>query len=141
MIRRPPRSTLDRSSAASDVYKRQIQSSPLSSPFLFLMPEKIGFVGVGRMGANMARRLKDVGYSVAAVYDVRNDSAETVATEVGAEACRSLARVTQLSEYIITVVTDDAAMRAIFPDKKDNLLKGSAGRVFINCATVSYTHL
>ena len=26
MIRRPPRSTLDRSSAASDVYKRQINS-------------------------------------------------------------------------------------------------------------------
>src|SRR5678815_5238848 len=29
MIRRPPRSTLDRSSAASDVYKRQGQRSPL----------------------------------------------------------------------------------------------------------------
>ena len=28
MIRRPPRSTLDRSSAASDVYKRQIQNPP-----------------------------------------------------------------------------------------------------------------
>src|SRR5678815_4872900 len=27
MIRRPPRSTLDRSSAASDVYKRQVWSS------------------------------------------------------------------------------------------------------------------
>ncbi|HCK80808.1 MAG TPA: 50S ribosomal protein L34 [Candidatus Competibacteraceae bacterium] len=27
MIRRPPRSTLDRSSAASDVYKRQFQPS------------------------------------------------------------------------------------------------------------------
>ena len=27
MIRRPPRSTLDRSSAASDVYKRQFVSS------------------------------------------------------------------------------------------------------------------
>ena len=26
MIRRPPRSTLDRSSAASDVYKRQVQT-------------------------------------------------------------------------------------------------------------------
>ena len=26
MIRRPPRSTLDRSSAASDVYKRQLQT-------------------------------------------------------------------------------------------------------------------
>mgnify|MGYP003381457941 CR=1 FL=1 len=29
MIRRPPRSTLDRSSAASDVYKRQRQDSSL----------------------------------------------------------------------------------------------------------------
>ena len=28
MIRRPPRSTLDRSSAASDVYKRQSQPDP-----------------------------------------------------------------------------------------------------------------
>ena len=33
MIRRPPRSTLDRSSAASDVYKRQIWS-PLASGVL-----------------------------------------------------------------------------------------------------------
>src|SRR5678815_4514509 len=29
MIRRPPRSTLDRSSAASDVYKRQIYTCPM----------------------------------------------------------------------------------------------------------------
>ena len=29
MIRRPPRSTLDRSSAASDVYKRQVLQQPL----------------------------------------------------------------------------------------------------------------
>ena len=31
MIRRPPRSTLDRSSAASDVYKRQPTSSPANT--------------------------------------------------------------------------------------------------------------
>ena len=36
------------------------------------MTEKIGFVGVGRMGANMAKRLKDVGFSVTAVYDARS---------------------------------------------------------------------
>ena len=29
----------------------------------------VGFVGVGRMGANMARRLKDRGFHVTAVYD------------------------------------------------------------------------
>ena len=32
MMRRPPRSTLDRSSAASDVYKRQYNPPPAASP-------------------------------------------------------------------------------------------------------------
>ena len=39
--------------------------------------EKIGIVGVGRMGANMARRLKECGYEVASVYDVDNARAQT----------------------------------------------------------------
>jgi len=101
------------------------------------MPEKIGFVGVGRMGANMARRLKDVGFSVAAVFDARADTAREVATEIGAEACNELARVTQLADVIITVVTDDAAMRKIFTDSKDNLLRNASGKIFINCATIT----
>ena len=101
------------------------------------MPEKIGFVGVGRMGANMARRLKDVGYPVAAVYDVRKPAAQALAKELGAQDCDTLAKVTALSDVVITVVTDDKAMLGIFTNKKDNLLKGAAGRVFINCATIT----
>lgn len=34
------------------------------------MPERIGFVGVGQIGASMARPLKDVGYPVTTVYDI-----------------------------------------------------------------------
>ena len=101
------------------------------------MPEKIGFVGVGRMGANMARRLQEVGYPIAAIYDVRSEAAAELAAEVGAEACTKLARVTELSDVVITVVTDDKAQVAIFTNKKDNLLQGAKGRVFINCATIS----
>ncbi len=103
------------------------------------MPEKIGFVGVGRMGANMARRLKEVGYPVTAVYDARAESALALARELGCEACSKLARVTALSDVVITVVTDDDAMRKIFaPGKKgDSLLHGAKGRVFINCATIT----
>ena len=101
------------------------------------MPEKIGFVGVGRMGANMARRLNDVGYTVAAVYDVRAEVAQELEKEIGADACDSLARVTELSDVVITVVTDDKAMRRIFSDSKDNLLRGAKGKVFINCATIT----
>jgi len=89
------------------------------------------------MGANMARRLKEVGYPVTAVYDMRAASAQAVAQEIGCEACVSLARVTALSDVVITVVTDDAAMLNIYTNKKDNLLRGAAGKVFINCATIS----
>lgn len=99
--------------------------------------ERIGIVGVGRMGANMARRLRDTGYSVTAVYDVRPDAAQNLAAEIGAEACPRLARVTQLADVIITVVSDDAAMRKIFASGGDTLLKGAKGKIFINCATIS----
>ncbi|PYK99923.1 MAG: 2-hydroxy-3-oxopropionate reductase [Verrucomicrobia bacterium] len=101
------------------------------------MAEKIGFVGVGRMGANMARRLKEVGYPVVAVYDVRAEAAKSLAQELGCEVCPTLARVTALSDVIITVVTDDDAMRRIYADKKDNLLKHAEGKFFINCATIT----
>src|SRR5947208_11035521 len=99
--------------------------------------EKIGFVGVGRMGANMARRLREVGYPVVAVYDVYREAAQSLAQESGCEACSTLARVTALSDVVITVVTDDTAMRRIYADKKDNLLRNAAGKVFINCATIT----
>ena len=106
------------------------------------MPEKIGFVGVGRMGANMARRLKEVGYVVTAVYDVRKDAAAELARELGAEACTKLGRVTELADVVITVVTDDKAMLKIFKGASDSLLKRAKGKVFINCATISpATHL
>jgi len=104
------------------------------------MTEKIGFVGVGRMGANMARRLKDVGFPLAAVYDVRAESAKNLGQEIGAEACKSLARVTALCDIIFTVVTDDNAMRKIYGlggRKGDNLLINARGKFFVNCATIS----
>ena len=98
---------------------------------------KVGLVGVGRMGANMARRLKDQGFSVTAVFDTRREVAESLAKELECAALATLADVTAAAEYIITVVTDDQAMRAIFALDGDSLLTGAKGRVFINCATVT----
>jgi 3-hydroxyisobutyrate dehydrogenase len=106
------------------------------------MPEKIGFVGVGRMGANMARRLKDQGFSIAAVYDSRGKVAKEIAAELGAEPCKSVTKVTELSDVIITVVSDDAAMNDIYPKANKGLLKNAQGKLFINCATISpQTHI
>ena len=101
------------------------------------MAERIGFVGVGRMGANIARRLKECGYPVTAVYDVNRSAAQTLANEIGADACTALSEVSKLSDVVITVVTDDKAMRKIYAPKGDSLLANGAGKVFINCATIS----
>jgi len=101
------------------------------------MKETIAFVGVGRMGANMARRLKDQGYQVTAVFNAHAPLAVELGAEIGAEAATSLARVNELASVIITVVTDDEAMRAIFSEQGDSLLLGAQGKLFINCATVS----
>ncbi len=94
------------------------------------------------MGANMARHLKDCGYPITAVYDVNSDAAQSLAKELNCSHSTTLSGVTKASEVIITVVTDDAAMKQIFKGKKDNLLMGAGRRVFINCATVSpKTHI
>ena len=101
------------------------------------MSEKVGFVGVGRMGANMARRLKDVGYTVSAVYDVDRARARELAEEIGTMAVEKLAAVTAASDVIVTVVTDDDAMRGIYATDGDSLLSGAAGKIFINAATIT----
>jgi len=98
------------------------------------MAEKIGFVGVGRMGSNMARRLKESGFEIAAVYDVNASAAQALAQELGAQAAEKLQKVTKFSDIIITVVTDDKAMKKIY---NGGLLSRSKGKLFINCATIT----
>ena len=98
---------------------------------------KIGFVGVGRMGSNMARHLKEKGYKIGAVYDVRTESATHWDLSSGGGA-RTSRRSSALSDVVITVVTDDAAMRSIFGLRAGRpLLVNAAGKIFINCATIS----
>src|SRR5438874_8464122 len=97
----------------------------------------IGFVGVGKMGANMARHLKERGFHVTAVYDVNRAVATSLAQELGCAASQDLSEVTASADVIITVVPDDRAMREIFSGSGDNLLKNARGKLFINCATIS----
>jgi 3-hydroxyisobutyrate dehydrogenase len=98
---------------------------------------RIGLVGAGRMGANMALRLHDLGYPIAAIYDVRPEAAQKAAAETGATVASTLAGVTAASDVVITVVTDDAAMDAVFATSGDSLLANAKGKTFVNCATIT----
>ena len=86
------------------------------------------------MGANMARRLKECGYEIAAVYDVNSAAAQSLAEELGCPAAEELSQVTNLCDVVFTVVTDDRAMKEIYTG---GLLQGARGKLFINCATVT----
>ena len=99
---------------------------------------RIGFVGVGRMGANMARRLSDQQETIVALYDRDHATATKLATELGSEAATTPARVAEVASIIFTVVSDDAAMRQIFSATgAESLLRHATNRLFVNCATLS----
>ena len=99
---------------------------------------RIGFVGVGRMGANMARCLNEKGFAITAVHDRNASGAEFLAQELSCEAARSPARVAEICDVVITVVTDDAAMREVYSETSPtSLLAHPKGRLFINFATLS----
>lgn len=93
------------------------------------------------MGANMARHLNDLGYEITALYDSHSSLAIELAEEIGSTAATNLRQVTNAAEVVITVVTDDAAMREIFSTEADDSLLAKeadvAGTTFLNCATIS----
>jgi 3-hydroxyisobutyrate dehydrogenase-like beta-hydroxyacid dehydrogenase len=90
------------------------------------------------MGANMARRLKDEGYIIRSIHDRNSKSVESLARELSCEAVPSPARVAELCDIVLTVVSDDAAMHEIFLEKNPNsLLAHAKDRLFINFATVN----
>jgi 3-hydroxyisobutyrate dehydrogenase-like beta-hydroxyacid dehydrogenase len=69
---------------------------------------KVGFIGLGRMGSAMARRLGDGGHDVG----VYNRSAEKLKplTEQGAKALGSIEAAATYGEAVFTMLADDAAV-------------------------------
>ena len=66
MIRRPPRSTLDRLSAASDVYKRQA-TDPYDTP---AEGHKLVGVNTGKLNAIISSSAYDIGHVLSTCTDV-----------------------------------------------------------------------
>jgi 3-hydroxyisobutyrate dehydrogenase-like beta-hydroxyacid dehydrogenase len=69
---------------------------------------KVGFIGLGRMGSAMARRLVDGGHDIG----IYNRSAEKLKplTEHGAKALASIKAAATYGEAVFTMLADDAAV-------------------------------
>jgi 3-hydroxyisobutyrate dehydrogenase-like beta-hydroxyacid dehydrogenase len=96
---------------------------------------ELGFVGLGVMGGGVAKRLLDAGHSVT-VWNRTRDKADWL-LEAGARWADSPREVAEASEYVFTMVTNTAAVRAVC-DGEDGILSGLApGKVYVDMSTAS----
>jgi 3-hydroxyisobutyrate dehydrogenase len=93
---------------------------------------KLGVAGIGKMGAAVAARLIEVGHDVT-VWNRTPEKAKAVA---GANIAASLAELAQKSEAVLSILTDAAALDAVY-NGRSGLLDGNvAGKLFIDMSTV-----
>lgn len=95
---------------------------------------QIGFIGLGRMGQAMVPRLLQANYAVS-VWNRTPARAEPLLA-LGASLAASPAALARQSDLILSIVTDDAAVEALFT-APDGLLAGDVtGRLFIEMSTI-----
>jgi 3-hydroxyisobutyrate dehydrogenase len=95
----------------------------------------LGFVGLGAMGSRLARRLLEARYTVVG-YNRTRDKAKPL-IEAGLRALDSPRHVAEASDVVFSMVTDDAALRAVALER-DGILAGlRPGAVFVEMSTVS----
>ena len=87
---------------------------------------RIGFIGLGNMGAPMARRLLAAGHAVTG-YDAAGVEVE------GAAAARSAADAAAGSDAVVTMLPDGAILARVYAEA---VPAGRPGALFVDCSTV-----
>lgn len=100
-----------------------------------VLSEKVGFIGLGRMGQPMAGRLLDAGFPLT-IWN--RTKAKTVDLgKRGAKVVSSPKEVAAQSDIIITIVSDDAALEAVTLGENGILAGVRARSILIDMSTVS----
>ncbi len=101
------------------------------------MPPKIGFIGLGIMGQPMALGLVKAGYSVA-VFNRTRSKAEPL-ERAGAKVASSPAEAARDADFVMSIVSDTAAMEEIVLAKGGVLETIRSGAILIDSSTISPT--
>lgn len=98
---------------------------------------KIGWIGLGNMGTPMVKNLVKAGFEVT-VYNRNPERAEALNAAVNVKVATTLASLAQESDFIFTMLSDDAAVLEVYQGE-EGLLKAEGGRPFIavDMSTVS----
>ena len=95
---------------------------------------QIGIAGIGKMGAAIAQRLIEVGHTVT-VWNRSADRLKPLAA-AGAAVAATPADLAGKSELIITILTDAAAIDAVYGGASGLLAGDVRGKLFIEMSTV-----
>jgi 3-hydroxyisobutyrate dehydrogenase-like beta-hydroxyacid dehydrogenase len=99
---------------------------------------RVGFAGLGRMGAHMARNLSRAGHDVT-LWNRTLPKAESLATELGCALADSPQALSNAAEVIVTMLADDPSSTTVHGGP-DGLFAGSA-RTYVEMGTMSPDHI
>jgi 3-hydroxyisobutyrate dehydrogenase-like beta-hydroxyacid dehydrogenase len=95
---------------------------------------EIGVAGLGRMGAAIAARLIEVGHKLT-VWNRSPEKAKPLQA-AGAALARSPRELAEKVEAVITILTDAAAIEAVYEGPSGLLAGNVSGKLFIEMSTV-----
>jgi 3-hydroxyisobutyrate dehydrogenase len=100
--------------------------------------QRIAFIGLGIMGAPMARNLVEAGFDLA-VFTRTSEKAERFASEHGSRAARTPAEAAEGAEALVTMVPDEPQVEEVLlgPDGAAEAL--TQGALVIDMSTISPT--
>ncbi|HEV7618815.1 MAG TPA: 2-hydroxy-3-oxopropionate reductase [Burkholderiaceae bacterium] len=96
--------------------------------------EKIGFIGLGIMGAPMAAHLQAAGYKLY-LHDVKNPPSALI--EGGATVCTSGAEVAKRAEIIIVMVPDTPHVEAVLFGENGVASGLTSGKIVVDMSSIS----
>ncbi|MBX5459829.1 MAG: NAD(P)-dependent oxidoreductase [Steroidobacteraceae bacterium] len=98
--------------------------------------DRIGFVGLGNMGAPMARRLAAAGYALT-VADALPEVEQRFAAEVNCERAASLAALGERCQVVITMLPNGAIVREVLLGTNGIAHRLAAGSVVVDMSSSS----
>lgn len=101
--------------------------------------KRIGFAGLGRMGQHMVRNLVKAGFDVC-VWNRSEDKSDAIAKELGICCVKHPCNLTEQSEIIITMLSDDNASMAVHTGE-NGLFARVGANYFVEMGTMSPSHI
>jgi 3-hydroxyisobutyrate dehydrogenase/2-hydroxy-3-oxopropionate reductase len=98
------------------------------------MPTKVGFIGLGRMGLPMSRRLLQAGFDLT-VHNRSQGKVQEIARE-GAHPARSTAEITENTDILLACLPDIATVEEVFLGPGGVIESARPGQVLVDHSTV-----